>query len=167
MHQCITMRVSCSTLEVSTRWQLGWAQPLLGVSNHVNLREQTIAAVAVTVSAAPLNSAGPLSPLAVNVGLWNSVGLSTAVGYPYSVIAAQPQVTQCRERQGAAGVNDVQGMFCTNILWDFYCKANPSFSVPFLICFISVQSTLEPSKAYLESHVRGVTPEGFICTLTA
>lgn len=52
--------------------------------------------------------------------------------HPYSVIAAVPQDTNQWESQGV-GVNDIQGIFCTNIQRNHYCKANLSFSISFTV----------------------------------
>jgi len=85
--------------------------------------------------------------------------------HPYSVIAAQPRDTKHWEKLGV-GVNDIQRIFCTNILRDYYCKANLSFSVSVLY-FIYSRHSVTFKEYIFESDIRGLTPEGFISTLLA
>lgn len=127
------IRVSYNRLEikVSTRWQLVWVQACYTVCLMVCQRKR------IVYNSRDCQRLGCFFKLCrttkypgCDSRLRTSVGLLTAVGYPYSVIAAQPQDTKHWEKQGAE-VNDIQGIFCTNILRDYYCKANLSFSVSF------------------------------------
>lgn len=69
----VFLRHTSVTIKVSTRRQVGWIQWCHTVCLIV--RQPEWIAGTVRVSSPPLNSAGPLSILAVISGLWTSVGL--------------------------------------------------------------------------------------------
>lgn len=67
-------------------------------------------------------------------------------------------------------MNDIQGIFCTNIQRNHYCKANLSFSISFTVFFPPSPVTVDTvtfKEHIFESDIRGVTLQGIIFTLSA